>query len=248
MNFFSLFKRNLIYKFKKKISIKNDFLNNKKDLDELLFFYGSDKAEIFRLKNEKGHGFSKFYKNYLSELNNEQINILEIGSYAGASAAAFSKYIPNSKVFCFDVNITNFKYSSDKIFVYGLDIKNEYKVSKILKQIFKKNKFEKFDLIIDDGSHLLSDMLFSFNFFLKYVKKNRFYIIEDFKHPNYYKYNNDTNEILVDNLLEIIPKKEYFHSKIINKKDQEFIFNEVKKIDIYKGNLKDSDICFIKKK
>ena len=248
MNFFSLFKRNLIYKFKKKISIKNDFLNNKKDLDELLFFYGSDKAEIFRLKNEKGHGFSKFYNNYLSELNNEQINILEIGSYAGASAAAFSKYIPNSKVFCFDVNITNFKYSSDKIFVYGLDIKNEYKVSKILKQIFKKNKFEKFDLIIDDGSHLLSDMLFSFNFFLKYVKKNRFYIIEDFKHPNYYKYNNDTNEILVDNLLEIIPKKEYFHSKIINKKDQEFIFNEVKKIDIYKGNLKDSDICFITKK
>ena len=248
MNFLSLFKRNLIYKFKKKISIKNDFLNNKKDLDELLFFYGSDKAEIFRLKNEKGHGFSKFYKKYLSEFKNEQINILEIGSYAGASAAAFSKYIPNSKVFCFDVNITNFKYSSDKIFVYGLDIKNEYKVSKILKQIFKKNKFEKFDLIIDDGSHLLSDMLFSFNFFLKYVKKNRFYIIEDFKHPNYYKYNNDTNEILVDNLLEIIPKKEYFHSKIINKKDQEFIFNEVKKIDIYKGNLKDSDICFITKK
>ena len=248
MNFLSLFKRNLIYKFKKKISIKNDFLNNKKDLDELLFFYGSDKAEIFRLKNEKGHGFSKFYKKYLSELNNEQINILEIGSYAGASAAAFSKYIPNSKVFCFDVNITNFKYSSDKIFVYGLDIKNEYKVSKILKQIFKKNKFEKFDLIIDDGSHLLSDMLFSFNFFLKHVKKNRFYIIEDFKHPNYYKYNKDTNEILIDNLLKIIPKKEYFHSKIMNKNEQEFIFNEVKKIDIYKGNLKDSDICFITKK
>ena len=248
MNFLSLFKRNLIYKFKKKISIKNDFLNNKKNLDELLFFYGSDKAEIFRLKNEKGHGFSKFYEKYLSELNNEQINILEIGSYAGASAAAFSKYIPNSKVFCFDVNITNFKYSSDKIFVYGLDIKNEYKVSKILKQIFKKNKFEKFDLIIDDGSHLLSDMLFSFNFFLKHVKKNRFYIIEDFKHPNYYKYNKDTNEILIDNLLKIIPKKEYFHSKIMNKKDQEFIFNEVKKIDIYKGNLKDSDICFITKK
>tara|TARA_B100000242_G_C42872632_1_gene404941 strand:+ start:14 stop:760 length:747 start_codon:yes stop_codon:yes gene_type:complete len=248
LNFLSLFKRNLIYKFKKKISIKNDFLNNKKDLDELLFFYGSDKAEIFRLKNEKGHGFSKFYKKYLSEFKNEQINILEIGSYAGASAAAFSKYIPNSKVFCFDVNITNFKYSSDKIFVYGLDIKNEYKVSKILKQIFKKNKFEKFDLIIDDGSHLLSDMLFSFNFFLKHVKKNRFYIIEDFKHPNYYKYNKDTNEILIDNLLKIIPKKEYFHSKIMNKNDQEFIFNEVKKIDIYKGNLKDSDICFITKK
>ena len=115
MNFLSLFKRNLIYKFKKKISIKNDFLNNKKDLDELLFFYGSDKAEIFRLKNEKGHGFSKFYEKQLAILKNKPINILEIGSYAGASAAAFSKYFYNSKIFCFDINISNFSTSVLKI-------------------------------------------------------------------------------------------------------------------------------------
>ncbi len=248
MNFLSLFKRNLKYKFRKKISIDNDFLFNKKSLDELFFFYGSDKAEIFRIKNKKGHGFSKFYSKYLADFRNKQINILEIGSFAGASAAAFSKYMPNSKVFCFDINISNFKYCSNKIFVHGLDIKNKNKVSKVLSQIFDKNNFEKFDLIIDDGSHFLSDILYCLNYFLKYVKNNGIYIIEDFKFPNYYNYNNDVDEILIDSLINKINKKEYFQSNIIKKIDQDFIFNEVRKIDTYKGNLKDSDICFIKKK
>ena len=107
MNFLSLFKRNLIYKFKKKISIDRD-LFPEKDLDQLFFYYGSDKANFFQNKNIRGHGFSKFYEKQLSILKNKPINILEIGSYAGASAAAFSKYFYNSKIFCFDINISNF--------------------------------------------------------------------------------------------------------------------------------------------
>ena len=164
MNFLSLFKRNLIYKFKKKISIDRDAFPEK-DLDQLFFYYGSDKADYFQNKNTKGHGFSKFYEKQLATLKNKPLNILEIGSYAGASAAAFSKYFDKSKIFCFDVNISNFKYNSNNISVYGLDIRNEKKVFKILHKIFKENSFKKFDIIIDDGSHYLSDILFSLNFF-----------------------------------------------------------------------------------
>ena len=102
MNFLSLFKRNLIYKFKKKISIDKDSFS-KKDLDQLFFYYGSDKANFFQNKNKRGHGFSKFYEKQLSILKDKPVNILEIGSYAGASAAAFSKYFYNSKIFCFDI-------------------------------------------------------------------------------------------------------------------------------------------------
>ena len=47
MNFFSLFKRNLIFKFKKKISIDNDNIASK-SLDYLFHEYGSDKANIFK--------------------------------------------------------------------------------------------------------------------------------------------------------------------------------------------------------
>ena len=77
MNFLSLFKRNLIYKFKKKISIDRD-LFHEKDLDQLFFYYGSDKANFFQNKNTRGHGFSKFYEKQLSILKDKPVNILEI--------------------------------------------------------------------------------------------------------------------------------------------------------------------------
>ena len=81
MNFFSLFKRKLIYKFKQKISIDNDKIKIT-SLDELFNFYGSDKADFFKVNNTKGHGFSKFYSQHLEYLKNKEIYVLEIGSYA----------------------------------------------------------------------------------------------------------------------------------------------------------------------
>jgi|TARA_Y100000389_G_scaffold163892_1_gene167347 predicted O-methyltransferase YrrM len=247
LNFFSLFKRNLIYKIKKKIPINHDHLNNK-SLDELFHFFGSDKANIFKKNNSKGHGYSNFYTNYLNHLKDKEINILEIGSYAGASAAAFVKYFPKAKIFCFDINISNFIYESSKIFVYGIDVNNEKRVKKILSKIFFENQFSSFDLIIDDGSHYLSDILFSLNFFFKYVCKNGIYVIEDFKLPNYYQYNKNINHILVDEFLKNLEKKTLFTSSIINQENQKYLMNLIDKIEVRKGNLKDSDICFIKKK
>ena len=246
MNFFSLFKRKLIYKFKKKKLIDKDIFE-KNSLDELFYHYGSDKADYFKIKNSEGHGFSRFYIKHLSELKNKKINILELGSYAGASAAAFIKYFPKSKVFCFDINISNFLYSSKNIFVYGVDIKKENKVNKILKKIFHDHQFQNFDIIIDDGSHYLSDILFSFNKYFKFVKNQGYYIIEDFKHPNYYKYNRDIDDILIDNLFEKIKSKKSFKSNILNENDINYFFKSIKNIYIYKGKLLNSDIEFIKK-
>ena len=246
MNFFSLFKRNLIYKFKKKISIDSDDIL-KETLDELFHHYGSDKANTFTKDKKKGHGFSKFYERNLSKLKKKNINILELGSYAGASAAAFAKYFPSSNIFCFDVNISNFKYESKKIHVFGIDIKDEKKIQITLRKIFKQHNFDKFDIIIDDGSHFLSDILIGLKVFLKYVKKGGFFIIEDFMHPNYYEYNRNINHILIDKFLNNIRNKKITSSNIINQNEQIAIINSIEKIEIFKGNLNDSDICFIGK-
>ena len=131
MNFFSLFKRNLIFKFKKKISIDNDNLTSK-SLDFLFHEYGSDKSNIFKPNQKPGHGYSIYYEKKLEQDKNKNLNILEIGSYSGASAAAFTKFIPNSKIYCFDINIANFKYKSKNINVFGLDINNHTKVERII--------------------------------------------------------------------------------------------------------------------
>ena len=246
MNFFSLFKRKIKYKLKKKYSIDKDNFS-KKNLDNLFHHYGSDKSEIFKISNSPGHGFSLTYEKYLKSLVGKNINILELGSFAGASAAAFVQYLQNANVFCFDINISNFKYSSKNIHVYGVDIKNKKKVQKFFIEIFDKNNFKNFDLIIDDGSHQLSDILYSLNFFFKYLKQGGIYVIEDYKHPNYYKYNYDINDIFVDDLLLSLKSKNFFKSSIFSKEDQTYLINSVKEINTYKGNLKDSDICFIKK-
>ena len=246
MNFFSLFKRNLIYNFKKKNSIDTDNVNFS-SLDKLFHYYGSDKADIFKKTKNKGHGYSKFYKKKLEKLKNKKIRILEIGSYAGASAAAFIKYLPKSEVFCFDVNISNFEYKSQKIHVFGLDINNKKKSIEALYKIFNKYKIKEFDIIIDDGSQNLSDILIAFKFFFKYLKNKGLYVIEDFKHPNYYPYNKNINHILIDEFLNNLEKKNIFNSNIFTKHELIDFIDMIDKIEIYKGNLKDSDISFISK-
>ncbi len=246
MNFFSLFKRNLIYNFKKKISVDNDNIDIN-SLDGLFNHYGSDKANIFKKTKNKGHGYSKFYKQKLEKLKNQKVNILEIGSYAGASAAAFAKYLPDSKIFCFDINISNFEYKSKKIHVFGLDINNQKKAVKIINKITSECNFKKFDIIIDDGSHNLSDILIALKLFFKYLKNKGLYIIEDFKHPNYYPYNRNINHILIDELFKNLEKKNTFNSNIISKNEQLDLMDTIDKIEVYKGNLNDSDISFISK-
>jgi predicted O-methyltransferase YrrM len=240
LNFFSLFKRNLLYKFKKKTNIDLDVLDNK-SLDELFVYFGSDKSSL-------GHGFSDFYSKYLNKFKDKDIKILEIGSYAGASAAAFAKHFLNSKIYCFDINISKFTFFSKKIDVYGLDIKNIKKVYLTIDEIINNSNKEFFDIIIDDGSHYLSDILCTFKTLFKYVKNKGYYVIEDYKHPNYYAYNKDVDDILVDEMLKKISQKKIFNSNLINQKDQIFFHKNIDEINIYKGNLKDSDICFIKKR
>ena len=247
MNYLSLFKRNLIYKLKKKIDVDKENLSSM-SLDQLFYHYGSDKAEIFKLNKQRGHGYSKFYLKYLEKFKNNQLNILEIGSYSGASAAAFSKYLPNSKIFCLDINISKFKYTSKNIEVFGVDIKNKFKVIKILETIFFEKKIRNFDLIIDDGSHKLSEILHCINFFIKYLKSGGIFIIEDYMLPNYFKTNKDIDDILVDQLLLKLRNNEFFKSNVFNEEDQKFLRSSINKISNYKGNLDISDICFIEKK
>ena len=72
MNFFSLFKRKLIYQFKKKVSIDNDKVSFN-SLDDLMYHYGSDKANIFKTTQQTGHGYSEFY-----EKNEENISLKKL--------------------------------------------------------------------------------------------------------------------------------------------------------------------------
>ena len=238
MNFFSLFKRNIIYLLKNKIDIDKDKFHKKTTLDYLFRKYETDKSNL-------GHGFTKFYSSHLNKFKNKRINLLEIGSAKGGSAAAFVHYFNKINVFCLDVNLTLVKYKSDKINYFSLDSSNSRKLSNFLKNVKEKFYVKKFDVIIDDGSHILSDQLFSINYFYKYLNKGGYYVIEDYKFPNYFKRCNDVNEYTIDILIKKLKNKKNIKSQILRNETINKLYES--KIFSYKGRSKMSDIVFFKK-
>ena len=239
-------KRSLIYKLKKKTNVDLDGIEYS-SLDKLFTHYGTDKSEYSKDKKNKTHGFSKYYEKHLSFLKKRKIKILEIGSFSGASAAAFSKYFPNCEIYCLDINISNFKYYSKKIHVFGLDSSNSKMVSKFFKKINDKDTLKYFDVIIDDGSHKQSDQLSALNHFYEYLVDGGFYVIEDYKFPNYFKHLNDVNDIKIDELVDYILKKKSFSSSLVSSKVTNLLLDTINNVYKYKGNTDISDIVFFEK-
>lgn len=246
MNLFSPYKRQLLYFLKNKINIDKEKNDKSLSLEDLFVKYGSDKASFWN-KSNNGHGYTKFYLKYFNRIRKKKLNILEVGSFSGASAAAFSKFFFNSNIYCLDINISNFKYKSKKIKVFGLDATNLRNIKTFLNKIDADQKNGFFDIIIDDGSHRLEDILKVFKLFFQYLKSNGFYVIEDFKHPNFYKHLNSKNEPKINKLIQSLKKKKIIKSNILDHHFQKNIIKSLGLIKDYKGLLKDSYIAFFKK-
>jgi len=246
LNFFSLFKRRLVYFIKKKQNIDNVFFKKDKTLEYLFSYFGTDKAIFDKLNNRKGHGYSPFYEKIFSPLKKKKLKLLEIGSFSGASAAAFANYFYDIEIFCLDINISNFIYKSNQIKVFGLDIRNTSSLENFIKKIgfIKNDSF--FDIIIDDGSHRLSDMLFSINYFFPHLIKDGLYIIEEYNFPKYFQHLHDINHITIEDLISFIKNKKFFESSLIIKKNISELL-KVKNVETFKGSLLESDIVVLKK-
>lgn len=246
--------KNLIFNLKPKINLDLK-LNNKKSLNELFNYYGTDKgSKVKNPFNKKsklyvGHGFGKFYERYFSKFKNENMNLLEIGAWEGASLASFTNYFPKAQIYGIDRNF-KLKYKSNRLNFFYCDTTNQKSLCKLHK--FIKNI--RFKVIIDDGSHFLKDMIHNIKFFFPYLQGGGYYIIEDYNFPKYYKYldNSLGEELLIDNIIKKIKKKKFFNSKILNKNFQSNLFRNVTKVDVHKGLAKykgrnSSDIVFLKK-
>ncbi len=247
MNFFSLFKRNLIFKFKKKIDIDKDIFPKDIDLDKLFYFYKTDKSNYLNENNKYGHGYSEFYEKHLSKFKDKNLNILEIGSYSGASASAFVKYFNKAKVYCLDINLSKFKFKSKKIYPFGLDANNKKMIYNFFKKINFFNTIKKFDIIIDDGSHILSDQLKSLNFFFHHVMNGGFYIIEDYRFPEYFSHLKDVDDGTINELIENLKNEKNENFKLLNKETFDILKKNILNIHKHKGKTEHSDIVFIEK-
>jgi SAM-dependent methyltransferase len=222
-----------------------------KNLDFLFEFFNSDKGEYYidqyvqpiKRKNIKikSHGYSKFYEKYFFELKNNNINILEIGSFYGNASAALFFYFRNANIYSADINPDMFKYFSQRINFFFTD---SSKRSSIEKNIL--NRKVNFDIIIEDASHMLKDQIISLFMLFKILNPGGYFIVEELDFPET-KENMRINQSPPDlkTILKNILKKQDFFSKYIDQKEKEYFLKNFEFIKFYKGNI--NEFAIIKK-
>lgn len=138
------------------------------DLIELANKYNVDKGE-------KRHNYIKYYEQYFKDRRLDNLNILEIGIYEGMSLLMWDEYFINSTIHGLDID--------DELFCK--ELKNNQRIKTYLADQRQHDQLdiffrdEKFDIVIDDGSHRAGDQEGSFEYFLPKMNNNGLYIIED---------------------------------------------------------------------
>ncbi|WP_342228094.1 class I SAM-dependent methyltransferase [Rickettsiella endosymbiont of Rhagonycha lignosa] len=119
--------------------------------------------------------YDEFFKRFI-EAN---ANVLEIGIQNGGSLQILNKYFKNAHIYGVDINpkVLDLRLE-ENILVHNFDITDEQTLKKSFKNIT-------FDIIIDDGSHICSDIITTFNLLFPRLKPGGVYLIEDL-HTSYW--------------------------------------------------------------
>mgnify|MGYP006139918285 FL=1 len=153
--------------------------------------------------NEKGHrsGFTGIYTILFSSIKSKKINIAEIGIEKNSSTKIWRDYFDNSKIYAFEFDkkkIINAKKNRLKnTFYYETDVTKREKI----RDSFKRTKC-KFDIIIDDSTHIFEHQINIIKETYKFLKKDGILIIDDI-----YRYLKDYKEINYYNRLSYLQKE-----------------------------------------
>ena len=134
----SYFYKKILFNIKPKKNLDKLHLKEN-NLNALFNYFGSDKGSAVknpynRNSNENfGHDFSAFYEKHLNKFKKNKINLLEIGTWKGASIASFFFLFSEANIFCIDRNF-KFNFKSNRVFFYNCDTR--YK-----EQLLKFEKF-----------------------------------------------------------------------------------------------------------
>ena len=116
-------------------------------------------------------GFIEIYETLFKDFRDKEINILEIGIENGDSLRLWRDYFKHANICGIDILKKEFKINNVNIMC------GDQSDLSFLSEVVKK--YDKFDIIIDDGSHLAKHIIKSFSYLFNFLHKNGIYIIED---------------------------------------------------------------------
>jgi len=199
---------------------------------------------------EKGHGYGHLYSRYFSELNFKNVlKILEIGVSDCDSQIFWKLYFPYANYYGIDVRDFSHK-EEDRIHIFrGNQAKREDL------QKFINLYGSDFDIIIDDGGHLVSQQQISLGHLFPHLKAGGLYICEDlltsndsFSFPNL-KWLKAYDQPEGHSSLKMFRQLEQYgitNSHYMSRNEEKYIDNNINWCQIEMGNI--SEIAFVKKK
>ena len=145
-------------------------------MDDLFINFNCDKGSycVYDYEKKITHKYSVFYEKYLKKNKKKKLSILELGSHEGKGIASFYFFFPNANFYGANINPFQMKYTSKRITELYVDVSCEEIVDNLANHIN-----EDLDLIIDDASHNLKDILLALPILFRKLKQNGFYVIED---------------------------------------------------------------------
>ena len=221
------------------------------ELDKLFVHFNCDKGSHCFFDKEKivSHNYSAFYDKYFKNIKKDKISLLELGSHEGKGLASFFFYFPNSNLIGANINPFQMRFNSKRISELFVDVSSSRSIYS-LSDYLKKNP----DIIIDDASHNIKDILSAFSILFKKLKSGGCYVIEDMDQFKALKELNPySDEPTPLEILKKINDKQDFKTSFIDEESKKYLIENIKYIKIEKGSMKIneinvSDIAFVFKK
>ncbi len=139
-------------------------------LDEIGKKYGTDKTSDC-------HGYLEFYDKHFSHLRHKDIKILEIGILGGKSIQTLREYFTKATIHGVDI-VPDFIGNAKRLQLENVQINFLDQSDKIqLEDYFEKHG--PFDIVIDDGSHVISHQKLTLKIGLDNLPKDGIYVLED---------------------------------------------------------------------
>jgi hypothetical protein len=137
------------------------------DLTRLGLHYGTDKALY--------HGFTDFYHEHLAAMRDTATAVLEIGVWKGQSLRMWRDYFPHATVYGIDNAPSPPSLARDGFVIAMCDSGS----SAQLRRVLADWGHPVFDLVVDDGGHMMREQFNALDTLWPHVRPGGAYILED---------------------------------------------------------------------
>lgn len=214
---------------------------NRGMLTELANQIGSDKGTNI----VPFHNYCSAYEPHFEKIRDKPLRILEIGVNEGPSLRLWNEYFSQATIYGVDINLARVKpenVKSPRIHLMQADQSNR----KALHDVIEKTGGS-FDIIIDDGGHLMQQQQLSMGVLFPHLVSGGIYAIEDL-HTSWYPiglaiYGNQIIDIDVqrsNTTLKVIDRFQtsgFFWSSFLEKSENLYLTNHLKSCELFDERL-----------